>query len=440
MTAMINSIVIRGGRVVDPQNNTDTRTDVWIENGLIRAIGPKIKCPLETPHFDATGLIVSPGWIDSHVHFREPGFENKETIATGSAAAASGGFTAVATMPNTQPPPDSVEGITNHFRRVENASVCIYPIACITAGRGGRTLAPLAKLAEAGAVAFSDDGDPVTKTQTMKNALEISESCGVPLFPHEEVKSLTAGGCMHEGEVSRRLGVKGMPAAGEEEMIARDIELVEHCGGHLHIAHISTRGTLELIRAAKRRGLAVTCEVLPHHFILTDEEVAVQGSAAKMSPPLREASDVAAMKEGLRDDTIDTIATDHAPHMEGEKKLPLSEAPFGIVGLETAVGLTFTHLVEPGILSLSQAIAKWTSEPARILKLPGGNFNLGSRGDVTLLDVNKSWTVNPEIFRSKSKNTPFAGWELTGKAVATIVAGRLIYNEISSRGINRDQQ
>ena len=430
---MSESVVIRGGRVIDPGNGYDAVGDVWIENGLVRAVGAGLPIPEGTPSLDASGLLVTPGWIDTHVHFREPGFEARETIASGSAAAAAGGFTAVATMPNTDPPPDSAAALADLRARAAGACVRIYPIACITAGRAGKRLAPLEDLAAAGAVAFSDDGDPVAEAGLMEAALAISRRTGVPLFPHEEVRELTAGGCMHEGAVSRRLGVRGMPSAGEEEMIARDIRLVERCGGHLHVAHISTSGSVSLVREARRKGLAVTCEVLPHHFILTDEAVAEQGSAAKMSPPLRGKTDVEAMLAGLRDGTIDTIATDHAPHTAAEKRLPLTESPFGIVGLETAVGLTFTYLVETGILAPAQAVARWTAEPARILKLPGGRLDIGAPGDVTVIDPARRWTVRPDRFRSKSRNTPFAGFRLTGKAVATIVGGRVVYDGTSER-------
>ena len=430
---MGETVVIRNGRLLDPGNGIDAVADVWIEDGAMRAVGAGLQTPEGTPSLDASDMLVTPGWIDSHVHFREPGFEAKETLASGSAAAAAGGFTSVATMPNTEPPPDSAAALADLRARSAGACVRIYPIACVTAGRAGKRLAPLADLAASGAVAFSDDGDPVADAGLMEAALAVSRQTGVPLFPHEEVKELTAGGCMHEGAVSRRLGVQGMPSAGEEEMIARDIGLVERCGGYLHVAHISTSGSASLIQEAKGRGLAVTCEVLPHHFALTNEAVADQGTAAKMSPPLRGKSDVEAMLAGLRDGTIDTIATDHAPHSTAEKQLPLTEAPFGIVGLETAVGLTFTYLVETGVLGLAQAIVKWTTEPARILRLPGGRLDIGAPGDVTVIDPVRRWTVKPEHFRSKSCNTPFAGCRLTGKAVATIVGGRVVHNEISER-------
>jgi dihydroorotase len=294
-------------------------------------------------------------------------------------------------------------------------------------------LAPLEDLAAAGAIAFSDDGDPVEDEGLMRQALQISQRIGRPMFPHEEFRSITDGGCMHAGDIAQRLGVKGMPPAAEDDMIARDIELVRETGGALHIAHISTAGTLELVRAAKADKLPVTCEVLPHHFLLTHEEVERQGSAAKMAPPLRSNADVEAMKVGLADGTIDTIATDHAPHTSQEKAQPLKTAPFGIVGLETAIGLSMTALVHVGRLDLPMLVEKWTSAPARILGLAGGRLSPGDVADVTILDPERQWTVDPDQFLSKSKNTPFTGFELTGRAVATIVGGRLVYEDESLR-------
>ncbi len=426
MSRFEDSLLIRGGRLVDPANALDQIADVLIRDGRVHAVGSSL-ADAGVPILDAAGLVVTPGLIDSHVHLREPGFEHKEDIASATAAAAAGGFTAVVAMPNTEPPPDSPAALRDFYRRCSAAQTRVYAIACITRGRSGAELAPLAELAAAGAVAFSDDGDPVGSSVLMRDALRRSRECGRPIFPHEEVKALTAGGCMHDGDVSARLDVRGMPAAGEEDMVARDIELVRETGGTLHVAHISTAGTVELIRRAKADGLPVTCEVLPHHFILTDEAVAAQGSAAKMSPPLRTAADVRAMLEGLRDGTIDAISTDHAPHTEEEKALPLEEAPFGIVGLETALGLTMTYLVEAGVLNLSEAVARWTCRPASILGLPGGRLSAGDIGDATLIDPQMSWRVDPTSFRSKSANTPFGGYVLRGKAVATVVGGSVVY-------------
>ena len=425
-----HNLLVRNGRLIDPANQTDTTADVLIQAGNVARIGEGLSAPDDTPVLEARGLVVTPGFIDVHVHLREPGFEHKETIASGTAAAAAGGICAVAAMPNTNPPPDCVEHLQDILRRARSALVRVYPIGCLSVGRAGGQLAPLEALARAGAVAFSDDGDPIEDADLMRQALELAQRLERPISPHEEVKNLTAGGCMHEGEVSARLGVKGMPAAAEDEMIARDIHLVRQTGGPLHIAHISTAGAVDLVRQAKTAGLPLTCEALPHHFILTDAEVARQGTAAKMSPPLRSATDVQAILAGLKDGTIDLIATDHAPHTEAEKQRSLDQAPFGIVGLETAVGLTLTYLVEPGVLSLSALIEKWTWAPARVFRLPGGRLSPGDLGDITVIDLHREWTVDASRFRSRSRNTPFDSYRLKGKAVATIVGGEVVYSEL----------
>ena len=432
MHGQMASLLLAGGRVIDPANGVDRVADVVLVDGRVHAVGAGLTAPDGAETIDVAGLVVTPGFIDSHVHLREPGFELKETIASGTSAAAAGGFTAIAAMPNTNPPPDSVDALEEFFRRtVRDAQVRVYVIGCITTGRLGQQLAPLEDLATAAAIAFSDDGDPVEDEDLMRAALEISRRIGRPLFPHEEFRAITAGGCMHDGNAARHLGVKGMPPAAEDDMIARDIELVRQTGGALHIAHISTAGTVDLVRTAKADGLPVTCEVLPHHFVLTDEDVLKHGTAAKMAPPLRTAADVEAMKYGLADGTIDTIATDHAPHTAREKAQTFADAPFGIVGLETAVGLSITALVEGGRMDLPTLVEKWTWAPARILHLPGGRLNPGDVGDVTVLDPTRRWTVDPGSFRSKSVNTPFAGVELTGRAVVTVVGGSVVYRDES---------
>ena len=426
-------LLVRQGRIIDPASKTDAQGDILICRGRIAQSGPDLQAPPGTPVLEARGLVVAPGFIDVHTHLREPGFTHKETIASGTAAAAAGGICAVCAMPNTNPPPDNADHMNTALNCAKTATVRYYPIACVTVGRKGKgKLAPLEELAALGAVAFSDDGDPIEDEVLMRRALEIARDLDRPIFPHEEVKALTEGGCMHEGEISKRLGVKGMPATGEEQMIARDIELVRQTGGPLHIAHISTIGSVELVRRAKADGLPVTCEVLTHHFALADREVEIQGTAAKMSPPLRSEKDVAAMCAGLTDGTIDIISTDHAPHSAAEKALPLTEAPMGIVGLETAIGLTFSYLVETGVLTLGDAIARWTCNPARILRLPGGQIAEGQLGDLTILDVNREWIVNPATFRSKSQNTPFSGYRLKGKAVATIIGGQVVFSDFAN--------
>ncbi len=425
-----SDLLIRGGRVVDPASNRDQLVDLLIKGGKIALIESGIRSE-GVSVLDASGLVVAPGLIDVHVHLREPGFEHKETITTGTKAAAAGGFSTILAMPNTEPPMDSPKHLSIFMKKVrEKALVRTHPIACITKGRAGKEIAPLKDLAASGAVAFSDDGDPVEDEQIMRTALRLAAELDKPVFPHEEVKHLTSGGCMHEGVVSSRLGVTGMPSVAEEEMIDRDIRLVRETGGPLHVAHISTAGSVELLRAAKKERLPVTCEVLPHHFVLTDEEVVSQGTAAKMSPPLRSRVDVEAIVGGLADGTIDLISTDHAPHTAAEKALPLPEAPFGIVGLETALSLTLTYLVKPGILNLKTALEKWTWSAARTLRLPGGRLGIGDPGDVMIFDPDEEWRVDPRKFNSKSANTPFGGYRLTGRTLATVVGGNQVFTRL----------
>lgn len=423
----MNAILIKGGRVIDPSRGFDQDVDVLISEGRVVRMGRGIAASAEV--LDASGKVVVPGLIDIHVHLREPGQEHKETIQTGCRSAAAGGFTCVVCMPNTAPPLDRPGLLREVLDRGRRADARVYPVACITVAQKGEALADLAGLRRAGAVAFSDDGFPVGDEGLMARALEGSARLGCPIAPHEEVKALTAGGHMHEGEVARSLGIRGMPAEGEAGMVERDLRLLGRTGGRLHILHVSVARAVGLIRDAKRRGLPVTAEACPHHFVLTDEAVRAHGTLAKMSPPLRSAEDVEAVREGLRDGTLDAIATDHAPHAADEKGLPFDRAPFGIVGLETALGLTLTHLVAPGILSLSDAIARWTCAPARIMGLPGGGLRVGDVADVTVIDPDLEWTVDPAQFRSKSRNTPFAGWRLRGKAVATLLGGRVTYRE-----------
>ena len=415
-------LVIYGGRVLDPGTGLDQVTDVWVVDGRIARLGDGTGTSgVEVIHAD--GLVVAPGLMDMHVHLREPGDEHKETIASGAAAAASGGFTTVAAMPNTKPVVDNVERVRWVLDRARGAEARVLPIAAVTKGQRGEELVELEALRAAGVVAFSDDGQPIEDEAMMRRVLERSRDLDVLIITHSEVKSLTRGGCINEGKVASELHVKGIPAEAEARMIARDLSLLEEIGGRLHIAHVSTAGSVALIRRAKARGLPVTCETAPHYFALTEEAVRTFGSNAKMSPPLRTARDVAAIREGLADGTIDVIASDHAPHTPEEKALGLETAPFGIVGLETSVGLVLTELVHSGLLSLSEAVAKMSLRPAQILRVEGGRIREGCPADLTLIAPDEVWTVDVEGFRSKSRNSPFAGRILRGRAVMTLRDG-----------------
>ncbi|HLC20497.1 MAG TPA: dihydroorotase [Candidatus Methylomirabilis sp.] len=377
---------------------------------------------------DATGLVVCPGLIDMHVHIRQPGREDKETIATGTLAAARGGFTAVCCMPNTDPVNDTrsvTEFILDTAKR--EGAVQVYPVGAITKGLKGQELAEIGELFEAGCVALSDDGRPVMNSELMRRAMEYATMFDLPIIPHSEDLHLSGSGVVHEGLVATELGLRGIPSASEASMVARDLLLAELTGARLHIAHVSAAESVRVIREAKARGIRVSCEVTPHHFTLTEDAVRGFDTNAKMNPPLRSEADRQALLEGLRDGTIDVIATDHAPHTAQEKEQEFDLAPFGVIGLETALGLTLNTLVAPGILSLSQAIAKLTSEPSRILKLQKGRIAEGADADLTILDPNREWSVDASGFASKSRNTPFHGWRLKGGTVATLVAGKVVW-------------
>ena len=428
------SLLIRGGRVVDPSQSLDRVDDLLIRDGRVVAIGSAAIGQLAggavvaDEVLEATGLIVTPGLVDMHVHLREPGREEDETIETGTAAAIAGGFTSVACIPNTEPPLDTQGGVEFIHQKAARADACnVFVVACASRERQGRELADIGQLVEAGAVAFSDDGSPVYDAELMRRVFEYCRMFDKPFLAHEEVLELTAGGVMHEGLVSMVLGLKGMPAAGEEVMIGRDIALAEVTGGRLHVMHLSTAGGVELVRRAKERGIAVTSEATPHHFTLTDECLRRFDSNYKMSPPLRTTADVEAILEGLADGTIDCIATDHAPHALEKKMLELDRAPFGILGLETAVGLSVTRLVVPGRLDWSRLVEAMSTLPSKILGINRGTLAVGAIADVTLIDPAMTWEVDASTFRSKSVNTPFHGWQLTGRAVATIVGGRIKY-------------
>jgi dihydroorotase len=417
-------LLVKNGRLVDPARGVDTVTNVVIRGGKIRALGDGNVSDL--PIFDATGLIVAPGFFDIHVHLREPGTEEAETIATGGNAAVAGGFTAVAPMPNTKPSNDNpsiTHYILSEARRSSPAR--IFPIGAITKEQKGETLAEIGEMFEAGVVGISDDGKPVMDAQLFRRALEYSKMFDMPVIQHCEDLHLSKGGVMHEGVYSTRLGLKGIPAAAEETMVSRDLILAEMTGGKYHVAHLSTRRSVEMVRAAKVRGLRISAEVTPHHFTLTDAAVAEYDTNAKMNPPLRTADDVDAVLDGIRDGTIDAIASDHAPHHINLKMLEFDLAPFGITGLETAVGLALTKLQLP----IGRLIELFSTNAQKIMKVaPWGLFE-GSEADLTVLDLNRSWTFDVNKSRSLSRNSPFHGWQMKGKAAGTIVGGKVVYED-----------
>ncbi len=418
------NLLIAGARVVDPANGVDAVQDVLVTNGRIARLGRALKAPAGTETVDAAGKVVCPGFIDMHAHLREPGHEYKETIASGTRAAAAGGFTAVACMANTFPVNDN-RAVTDYIlarARVEGV-VRVYPIGAVTRNLEGKQLAELAELAEGGCVAFSDDGKCVMNAEIYRRAMEYALPFGTPIISHAEDCHLAGGGAMHEGIVSTELGLPAQPAAAEEVMVARDIVLAELTGAHLHIAHISTAGAVRMVREAKARGVRVTTEATPHHLLLTDEAVRSYDPNTKMAPPLRSKRDVEALVEALADGTVDAIATDHAPHALSEKEDEFAEAANGVVGLETAVPLLLDRLVRPGVIDLAALVTRFSVAPARLLNLPGGSLAPGANADITVLDLDAPWTVTPSAFRSRSRNTPFAGWTGHGAPWMTIVGG-----------------
>lgn len=424
-------ILIQGGRVIDPAAQRDEPLDLVIQDGRIAELAPPGARPAPEGFdrvLDARGKVVCPGFVDLHVHLREPGREDMETIATGTQAAARGGFTTVCCMPNTQPVNDNqsvTEFILDRARREGAARV--YPIGAITKGQRGEELAEVGELVGAGCVAISDDGKPVMNAEIMRRALEYASLFRLPVIQHAEDDHLTAKGVMHEGLMSTRLGLRGIPAASEAVIVARDILLAELTGGHYHVAHVSTAEAIRLIREAKAKGLPVTCEVAPHHFALSDEAVAGFDPNTKMSPPLRSGRHLEAVRAALADGTVDAIATDHAPHVIQDKEVEFDYAANGIVGLETAFGLTVTTLVEGGVLSLPQAIALLTCRPAALFRLPKGTLAVGADADVVILDPGREWTVDVKRFASKSRNSPFDGWKLRGQVLATLLGGKLVW-------------
>jgi dihydroorotase len=420
-------LLIKGGRVVDPANNVDEVLDLLIEKGKIKNLAKRIE-DKQAKVIKAGGKVVVPGLIDMHTHLREPGREDEETIETGTRAAASGGFTSIACMANTEPVVDNQSIVKFIIDKAEKEGlVNVFPVGAITKGLKGEELAEIGELKKAGVVAISDDGEPLMNSEVMRRALEYSKMFALPIISHPEDKNLSAGGVMNEGYISTILGFKGIPPQAEEVMVARDLILAEMIGGNLHFAHLSTRGSVELVREAKARGVKVTSEATPHHFTLTDEEVRSFDTDTKVNPPLRTEEDVKAVKQGLREGVIDTIATDHAPHSFEEKNVEYDYAPFGVVGLETALPLVITELVEKKALSLKKAIAKLTINPAKILGIDKGTLARGKDADVTIIDLKKEIIVAPDKFKSKSKNSPFKNRKLRGTVVMTIVKGKLLY-------------
>jgi dihydroorotase len=420
------SILIKGGRVIDPDRFVGV-ADVLIDSGKIAALGPNLSAPVGSKTFQADGKLVMPGFVDLHVHFREPGFEYKETIQSGSAAAVAGGFTTVCCMPNTNPVNDNQAVTEFILERARLAGLAnVLPVGAITKGSEGKELAEIGDLRRSGCVAISDDGKPVMNSLVMRRAMEYALAFDLTVVDHCEDLHLAEGGCMNEGLISTELGLPGIPAAAEDVMVARNLSLSELTGARLHLAHISTAGSVRMVREAKARGIHVTAEACPHHFMLTEELVRGYNTHAKMNPPLRTWADVQAIKEGLRDGTIDVIATDHAPHATQEKQQDFTEAPFGIVGLETALPLTL-GLVEEGVLSLEQAVQKLTSAPAAAFGLKKGTLAVGADADVVIVDPQEQWEVDPAKFRSKSRNNHFAGWLVKGGVTTTIIGGRVVF-------------
>lgn len=420
-------LVIENGRLIDPAEDVDRTGDLLVDDGRVSAVGrPGEFATADAERFNAAGLIVAPGFFDIHVHLREPGTEEAETIQSGGEAAVAGGFTAVAAMPNTKPVIDNaslVQFVVSEGARHSPAR--IFPIGAITVGQAGEKLAEIGEMVEEGIVAISDDGRPVMDARLFRRAMEYSRLFDLPVIQHCEDLNLSSGGVMHEGVVSTRLGLKGIPAASEDTIVARDLILSEVTGARYHVAHLSTKGAVEMVRGAKARGMRVTAEVAPHHFTLTEDAVSQYDTNAKMKPPLRSQADVDACIEGIRDGTIDAIASDHAPHHENLKMLEFDRAPFGITGLETAVGLAFAQLDLP----VGKLVSLFSTSPQRIMKVERWGLFKGSVADLTILDPGREWTFDRKRSRSRSRNTPFDGWKLRGKAVATIVGGKVVYED-----------
>jgi dihydroorotase len=425
----MSRLLLKGGRVVDPAQGLDAVLDVMLADGVVADVGGRVAAR-GAEVFDAAGLVVCPGFIDLHTHLREPGREDKETVATGTRAAAAGGFTAVCAMPNTDPVNDNA-GTTRFVLEQARARglVRVYPIGAITKGSRGEELAEYGELREAGCVAVSDDGRPVASARVMRRALEYARAFDLAVIDHCEEPSLSQGASMNEGRVATLLGLRGAPAMAEALVVERDAQLAELVGGRVHIAHLSAAASVDAVRRAKARGVRITAEATPHHLLLTDQAVkdSDYDTHTKMNPPLRVEADRLAVLAGLGDGTIDCIATDHAPHTVDDKKVEYDQAAFGVVGLETAVSLCLDRLVRPGLLSLEALVGLLSARPARALSLPGGTLAPGAPGDLTLMDLERKVKVDPERFASKGRNTPFGGWTLRGAPVVTIVGGRVVW-------------
>ena len=424
----MSRLLIRNGRVIDPSSGTDRVYDVAVEDGIIRQVGVDIAGGGGIEQFDATGMVVAPGFVDIHVHLREPGFEHAETIESGSRAAVAGGFTSICCMPNTQPVNDNAT-VTNYIRAQAEryAVVNVYPIGAITKNSAGEELSAIASMKQAGAVAISDDGRPVMNAHVVRRAMEFARALDIPLVEHCEDLHLSAGGDMHEGLESTRLGLRGIPRSSEDVMVARDLILAELTGCRYHVAHISSHLSVEMVRFAKSRGLRVTAESTPHHFTIADRDMLPYDSNYKMKPPLREPCDIQAVVEGLTDGTIDAIATDHAPHPGAEKMQEFERCPFGVIGLETALPLSLEHLYYTGRMNLTQLVALFTNRPAAVMSLPRGTLREGAVADITIFGTDHEWTYDVNRSPSKSRNTPFHGRKFRGGPVATIVGGKIVW-------------
>lgn len=432
---MSGSLLVAGGRVIDPSAGLDEVRDILVRDGRVEAVEQGVAGPEGIPRIDAQGLVVAPGLIDVHVHLREPGAEHKETIRTGARSAAAGGFTTIWAMPNTDPPLDDPAAVgfvreeARRWARKGEGGARVSPVAAASLGLAGRQMTEIGGLVEAGAVAVTDDGHPIHDPALMRRLLEYTQSFGIPVLQHAEDMALSAGGVMNEGAVATALGLRGIPNASEATVVARDIYLAELTGGHVHVQHVSTREAVELIRVARERGVRVSGEASPHHMALTEEAVRGYRTEAKMNPPLRSAADRLAVRQGLIDGVLECVATDHAPHHYEEKEREFDDAPFGIVGLETALAVCIGELVKPGDLPLFDLVERMSTAPARLMGIEGGTLRPGSRADLVLFDPEEEWTVDPASFRSKSRNTPFSGWEVTGRVKRTIVGGETRYRD-----------